>query len=116
MGNIQFLKGVSTSIRFSDRTNEKSYKLLNSPDFINFNAFVEHAINSQVIIDQGSTEEKLKLLGLENILELLTSVGHDSGDTEEKVIDISAAAERKEKIILSVDEEQAPGNDGRPGL
>lgn len=115
MKNTQFFKGVSTSIRFSDRTNEKSYKVLNSPNFSKFNAFVEHAINSQVIIDHGTTEEKLKLLGLDNILELLTLVGHDIEDNE---VDISPAAEKKEKILVAAEEEQeqSPSNDGRPGL
>ena len=61
-------------------------------------------------------EEKLKLLGLNNILELLTLASIDSDDSKERVINLSPAAEKIEKTIVSVDEEIAPGGDGRPGL
>lgn len=113
MDKIRFNKGISTSIRFSDRTKDKTYDHLNSSSFSNFNAFVEQAINNQVIIDQGSTEEKLKLLGLENILDLLTPVEDKKEIIEKEVVKDSSAAK---KSVLVVDEEISIEGDGRPSL
>ncbi|MGB3368517.1 MAG: hypothetical protein WBA54_13560 [Acidaminobacteraceae bacterium] len=67
--------GDSRSLRLTDKISFKAYELLNSDGTIikrSRNDFITSAINSQTIIEQGTLEDKLRLLGITDFMKSLS--------------------------------------------
>lgn len=83
MPNIKkkWLVGESTSIRLTDVISPNTFSVLNNEEVSNRNKFIVKGMNSQAIIEYGSLEEKLQLIGISNISELL-NIPADKNDRE----------------------------------
>lgn len=68
--NVIWRAGDSRSIKLTKRISDEAYEALNTKDMrvrSNRNKFIAKAINSQTIIEFGTLEEKLRLIGIDDL-------------------------------------------------
>lgn len=100
---VVWKSGDSRSIKLTKGISELAYRALNTKEMTirsNRNKFIIRAINSQVIIESGTLEEKLRLIGIEDLSILEIDKVKDSKG-ECKNMDVKHVEETKHKIEAS---------------
>lgn len=103
--------GDSKSIRLTDRITPRTYEALNSKEMMirhNRNRFITKAINNQVILEYGTIEEKIRLLGIDDLSELLISLRERNyTKTEKEDIRVDSTVNTtSQKVIRRSDKEK----------
>lgn len=101
----KWIIGDSTSIRLTDVISPKTFTILNNEEVLNRNQFIAKGMNSQAIIEYGSTEEKLQLIGLSNLSDLLNlSAVIKDEDTDRESVGLEKSDSQVYKIPKSNEE------------